>query len=230
MGCLRLQKSVVKKCDRRQACPVKAELAMRLEGSQSNDPWALPLEVRWVLQFSMEIWLLSLYLSWSYHCYCSRSCLYVFMKGLAGVPNCHRREMAQPMTAERKGLSLGTGVVWHGKWNSGFIPASWHLFHCSFSLECHKSIKHTSLSTAPQPLKLGTSPQAVTMGWCGSGTTWTLKGFDGALNPNAKFLSSAWWPSRLIVAFRNGVVRGQTSPVFVPELHRIGLEATTGAI
>lgn len=99
-------------------CPGKAELAVRHEGSQTNDPWALLLGVRWVLQFSMETWLFSLYLSWSYHCYCSRSCPYVFLKGLAGLLNCDRREMAQSMTAERKALSLGSGVVRHGKWDS----------------------------------------------------------------------------------------------------------------
>lgn len=70
----------------------------------------------------------------------------------------------------------------------------------------------------------------MTMACCGCETTWTLKGSDGALSPSAKFLSTAWWPSRLMVAFREGVVRGQTSPVFVPELHRIGLEGAMGAI
>lgn len=94
---------------------------MRNEGSQTNDPWALLLGVRWVLQFAMEIWLFSLYLSWSYHCCCSRSCPYVSLKGLAALPNCHRREMAQPMTAERKGLSLGSGAAWPGKWNSSAL-------------------------------------------------------------------------------------------------------------
>lgn len=44
-----------------------------------------------------------------------------FLAGLAGLPNCHRREMSQPMTAERKGLSLGSGVVWPGKWNSSSL-------------------------------------------------------------------------------------------------------------
>lgn len=47
---------------------------------------------------------------------------------------------------------------------------------------------------------------------------------------NAKFLSTAWWLSRLTVALKKRVVRGGTRLVIIPELYSIGLEGALTVI
>lgn len=78
----------------------------------------------------------SLCLSWSYHWHCCESWPYVSLKGLAGLSNWHRREIVHPTTAEKKKksqLRQQDFMAWEMELFS-FIPASWHLFHHSFSL------------------------------------------------------------------------------------------------
>lgn len=75
------------------------------------------LGVRWVLQFAMETWLFSLYLSWSYHCCCSRSWPYVFLQGwlvslIVTEGKCHSpwllKEKVSAWAVELCGLGNGT--------------------------------------------------------------------------------------------------------------------------
>lgn len=48
--------------------------------------------------------------------------------------------------------------------------------------------------------------------------------------PNDKYLSTAWWLSWLTVAFREALMRGETSLVFIPELYGAELEGTLRVI